>query len=244
MIGGAMTEKGAAAFDAARKEGDTKKMQKLAEQAQKARDKGTAPTAKAEPKKEPPKAVAKPAAGTDDWRKESKARIKEYAEKVRAGEIDPRMPIKDLPGNLKERYNVLGISRVADALNRKYSDIQVAKERKADPPKVIIKGKPIKDYATFEKEAMKAIKQVQKTYKTGNTIPIFRVKEALESRFDRGRLATADKPGQFHKWLNEMQARDKFNFLSGDMPTLTPRKADGSIKTSLGYARYYIELPE
>lgn len=94
-------------------------------------------------------------------------------------------------------------------------------------------GDPITTYEQFEAVTLALVAQLDRDYCLNNVVAIYRVRRILGDRLSRS---------QFNEWLLELQANDKINLLSGDMPELTADIAEDSIKTPLGYVRYYIEL--
>lgn len=93
-------------------------------------------------------------------------------------------------------------------------------------------GTSIASYDAFKSEALEVFEQLDKDYKLDNLVPIYRIRRTMGDRVNRS---------QFDEWLSEMQANDVVQLIGGEMPELTPDKAQDSIKTALGGVRYYVK---
>ena len=91
-------------------------------------------------------------------------------------------------------------------------------------------GHTINSYKDFSDTAIKTYEQLNDAYQFEDLVPIYRIRRTIGEQVSRS---------QFDEWLLEMQTNDKFQLIGGEMPELTPDKAEDSIKTSLGGIRYY-----
>lgn len=91
-------------------------------------------------------------------------------------------------------------------------------------------GHTISSYEDFSDIAIKTYEQLNDAYQFEDLVPIYRMRRTIGEQVSRS---------QFDEWLLEMQTNDKLQLIGGEMPELTPDKAEDSIKTSLGGIRYY-----
>ncbi|MEM7063018.1 MAG: hypothetical protein AAF572_07635 [Cyanobacteria bacterium P01_B01_bin.77] len=91
-------------------------------------------------------------------------------------------------------------------------------------------GYDIASYDDFSDMALKTYEQLNQEFQFEDLVPIYRIRRILGEQVTRT---------QFNEWLLEMQANDELQLVGGEMPELTPDKAEDSIKTSLGGIRYY-----
>lgn len=91
-------------------------------------------------------------------------------------------------------------------------------------------GHPISSYEDFSEITLKTYEQLNDAYQFEDLVPIYRIRRTIGKQVSRE---------QFNDWLLEMQANDQLQLIGGEMPELTPDKAEDSIKTSLGGIRYY-----
>lgn len=90
----------------------------------------------------------------------------------------------------------------------------------------------ISSYEEFKQVAVDVYNQLNRDYNLDNLVPIYRIRREIGSRVTRA---------QFDKWMLEMQANDIFQFMGGEMPDITPDKAEDSIETELSGLRYYAQ---
>jgi hypothetical protein len=92
----------------------------------------------------------------------------------------------------------------------------------------------IASYEEFKTVATEVFERLNQDFNLNNLVPIYRIRREIGDRVSRS---------QFDEWLLEMQARDVWQLIGGEMPELTPDKAEDSIKTALGGVRYYAKQP-
>jgi hypothetical protein len=88
----------------------------------------------------------------------------------------------------------------------------------------------ISSYEEFKSIALEVYDRLNRDYNLDNLIPIYRIRREISGQISRS---------QFDEWLLEMQTKDIWQLIGGEMPELTPDKAEDSIKTTLGGIRYY-----
>jgi DNA-binding PadR family transcriptional regulator len=88
----------------------------------------------------------------------------------------------------------------------------------------------ISSYDEFKSVALEVYDRLDRDYNLDNLVPIYRIRREIGERVARA---------QFNNWMLDMQANDVFQLIGGEMPSLTPDKAEDSIKTDLGGERYY-----
>ena len=88
----------------------------------------------------------------------------------------------------------------------------------------------IASYEKFKQVALKVYDQLNRDYNLDNLVPIYRIRREIGDRVTRS---------HFNEWLLEMQANDIFQLMGGEMPDITPDKAEDSITTELSGLRYY-----
>lgn len=130
----------------------------------------------------------------------------------------------------KGKRSVVG-AKVADAL-LKWIRKQEEKVDLASPEmnKQLETNSNILSYEVFKPVALNIYEQLNRDYSYDDLVPIYRIRREIGDRVTRH---------QFDEWISEMQATDIFQLIGGEMPELTPEKAEDSIKTSLGGIRYY-----
>ena len=92
------------------------------------------------------------------------------------------------------------------------------------------KASEIDSYEDFAQVLIQTYDQLNHEYKFDDLVPIYRIRRSLDTQLSRS---------QFNEWLLEMQANDELQLIGGEMPELTPDKAEDSIQTALGGTRYY-----
>ena len=88
----------------------------------------------------------------------------------------------------------------------------------------------IASYEEFKAVALEVFDRLNRDFSLDNLVPIYRIRRELGDRVSRG---------EFDEWLMEMQSQDNLQLIGGEMPEITPDKADDSIQTALGGVRYY-----
>jgi hypothetical protein len=88
----------------------------------------------------------------------------------------------------------------------------------------------IASYDEFKQVALGVYDRLNRDYNMDNLVPIYRIRREIGDRVSRS---------EFDEWLLEMQTQDICQLIGGEMPELTPDKAEDSIKTALGGVRYY-----
>jgi hypothetical protein len=88
----------------------------------------------------------------------------------------------------------------------------------------------IASYDEFKQVALGVYDRLNRDYNMDNLVPIYRIRREIGDRVSRA---------EFDEWLLEMQTQDICQLIGGEMPELTPDKAEDSIKTALGGVRYY-----
>jgi hypothetical protein len=88
----------------------------------------------------------------------------------------------------------------------------------------------IPSYDEFKGVALEVYDNLNRDYNLDNLVPIYRIRREIGERVSRS---------QFNEWMLEMQANDIFQLMGGEMPDMTPDKAEDSITTSLSGLRYY-----
>lgn len=91
----------------------------------------------------------------------------------------------------------------------------------------------IDSYDQFKQLTMEVYDRLNRDYNMGNLVPIYRIRREVGERVNRG---------QFDEWLLQMQSSDTLQLIGGEMPEITPDKAEDSVKTALGAVRYYAKL--
>ncbi|MEM6255506.1 MAG: hypothetical protein AAF821_21540 [Cyanobacteria bacterium P01_D01_bin.156] len=88
----------------------------------------------------------------------------------------------------------------------------------------------ITSYEAFTSVALDVYEQLNADFQCEDLVPIYRIRRTIGGQVSRTK---------FNEWLLKMQANDKLQLIGGEMPELTPEKAEDSVKTSLGGIRYY-----
>lgn len=92
------------------------------------------------------------------------------------------------------------------------------------------KKSSIASYEEFKPVALEVFDQLNRDYNLDNLVPIYRLRREIGERVERS---------QFDEWLLNLQTQDSLQLIGGEMPELTPDKAEDSIRTTLGNVRYY-----
>ncbi|MGK7875527.1 MAG: hypothetical protein AB4426_20180 [Xenococcaceae cyanobacterium] len=92
--------------------------------------------------------------------------------------------------------------------------------------------KAIASYEEFKSVVLDVYDRLNRDYNLDHLVPIYRIRREI------GECVTRS---QFNEWMLEMQANDIFQFQGGEMPDITPDKAEDSIITQLSGLRYYAQ---
>jgi hypothetical protein len=95
-------------------------------------------------------------------------------------------------------------------------------------------SKAIASYAEFKTVVLEVFDRLNRDFNLNNLVPIYRIRREVGDRVSRS---------EFDEWLMEMQSQDNLQLIGGEMPEITPDKAEDSIKTALGGVRYYAKRP-
>jgi hypothetical protein len=88
----------------------------------------------------------------------------------------------------------------------------------------------IKSYEGFKPVVLEVYDRLNRDYNLDDLVPIYRIRREIGDQVTRS---------QFNEWMLEMQANEMLQLIGGEMPSLTPDKAEDSIRTELGGERYY-----
>ena len=99
----------------------------------------------------------------------------------------------------------------------------------ADVPVNGVKSE-IKSYDEFQKVTLEVYDKLNRDQKLNDLVPIYRIRREIGDRTSRE---------HFNEWLLEMQEKDIFQLMAGEMPDITPDKRDDSITIPGGGLRYY-----
>ncbi|HAZ46287.1 MAG TPA: hypothetical protein DCZ55_17950 [Cyanobacteria bacterium UBA11371] len=91
----------------------------------------------------------------------------------------------------------------------------------------------IASYDEFKSLALEVYDKLNRDYNLNDLVPIYRMRREVGSRINRS---------QFNDWLLEMQEKDIFELMAGEMPDITPDKREDSITVRGGGLRYYAKL--
>ncbi len=95
-------------------------------------------------------------------------------------------------------------------------------------------GKPvvpaISSYEEFEPVGLEVYDRLNRDYNLDDLVPIYRMRREIGERVSRE---------MFNKWLMEMQAKDIFQLMAGEVPDITPDKRQDSLVIPGGGLRYY-----
>ncbi|MBE9182116.1 hypothetical protein IQ268_26470 [Oculatella sp. LEGE 06141] len=91
----------------------------------------------------------------------------------------------------------------------------------------------IASYEAFKPVALEVYDRLNRDHNFDNLVPIYRIRREIGDRVSRS---------QFDEWLLEMQSENILQLIGGEMPDITPDKAENSIKTALGGVRYYAKV--
>jgi hypothetical protein len=94
------------------------------------------------------------------------------------------------------------------------------------------KASKISTYQEFQTSVLSTFDRLNRDFSLDNLVPIYRIRREMGDQVERN---------LFDRWLLEMQAQDIAQLIGGEMPELTPDKAEDSIKTTLGGIRYYMK---
>jgi hypothetical protein len=93
----------------------------------------------------------------------------------------------------------------------------------------------IASYDQFKNVALEIYDRLNRDYNYDNLVPIYRIRREIGEQVSRV---------QFDEWFLEMQTKNIWQLIGGEMPDITSDKADDSIKTVLGGVRYYVKLAQ
>ncbi|MCV3215489.1 hypothetical protein OGM63_18550 [Plectonema radiosum NIES-515] len=99
----------------------------------------------------------------------------------------------------------------------------------ADVPVNQVKSE-IKSYDEFHKVTLEVYDKLNRDYNLNDLVPIYRIRREIGDRTSRE---------HFNEWLLEMQEKDIFQLMAGEMPDITPDKREDSITIPGGGLRYY-----
>jgi hypothetical protein len=88
----------------------------------------------------------------------------------------------------------------------------------------------IQSYEGFKPVVLEVYDRLNRDYNLDHLVPIYRIRREIGDRVTRS---------DFNEWMLEMQANEILQLIGGEMPSLTPDKAEDSIRTELGGERYY-----
>ena len=91
----------------------------------------------------------------------------------------------------------------------------------------------IMSYDKFKNLALEVYNRLNRDYNYDYLVPIYRIRREIGEKVSRS---------QFDNGVLEMQTNNLWQLIGGEMPDITPDKADDSIKTALGGVRYYAKL--
>lgn len=91
----------------------------------------------------------------------------------------------------------------------------------------------IASYDEFKSVALEVYDKLNRDHNLNDLVPIYRIRREVGSRISRS---------QFNEWLLEMQEKDIFELMAGEMPDITPDKREDSITVRGGGLRYYAKL--
>ena len=91
----------------------------------------------------------------------------------------------------------------------------------------------IMSYDKFKNLALEVYNRLNRDYNYDHLVPIYRIRREIGEKVSRS---------QFDDGVLEMQTNNLWQLIGGEMPDITPDKADDSIKTALGGVRYYAKL--
>lgn len=123
-------------------------------------------------------------------------------------------------------------TKTANALLRWIREMNSQSVVAARAPKNGKANTAIESYADFQKVALEVYDRLNRDYNLDDLVPIYRIRREIGDRVTRS---------NFDEWLIKMQGDDSLQLIGGEMPELTPDKADDSIKTALGGVRYYVK---
>lgn len=95
------------------------------------------------------------------------------------------------------------------------------------------KKSAIASYEDFKPVALEVYDRLNRDFNLDNLVPIYRIRREIGEQVERS---------NFDQWLLEMQAKDLMQLIGGEMPDVTPDKAEDSVKTKMGAVRYYATL--
>ena len=88
----------------------------------------------------------------------------------------------------------------------------------------------IASYELFKDITLEVYEELNRNYNLDNLVPIYRIRKEIGEKVSREK---------FNQWMLEMQKKDVFQLIGGDMTDITPQKAEDSITTKLSGLRYY-----
>lgn len=88
----------------------------------------------------------------------------------------------------------------------------------------------IASYELFKDITLEVYEELNRNYNLDNLVPIYRIRKEIGEKVSREK---------FNQWMLEMQKKDVFQLIGGEMTDITPQKAEDSITTKLSGLRYY-----
>jgi hypothetical protein len=88
----------------------------------------------------------------------------------------------------------------------------------------------IASYKEFEKTTLEVYENLNRDYNLNNLVPIYRIRKEIGEKVSRE---------NFNEWMLEMQEKDIFQLMAGEMPDITPDKREDSITIPGAGLRYY-----
>ena len=113
---------------------------------------------------------------------------------------------------MDSNVNSVAVSQNQPATNGKSSDEAIA------------------SYKEFEKTTLEVYENLNRDYNLGNLVPIYRIRKEIGEKVSRE---------HFNEWMLEMQEKDIFQLMAGEMPDITPDKREDSITIPGAGLRYY-----
>jgi hypothetical protein len=91
-------------------------------------------------------------------------------------------------------------------------------------------GTAIAAVQDFKTMVLEVYDRLNRDYNCDNLVPIYQMRREMGDRVSRT---------EFSEGLLELQTNNVFQLIGGEMPNLTPKQSEDSIKTALGNVRYY-----
>ncbi|NDJ23087.1 hypothetical protein GS682_15880 [Nostoc sp. B(2019)] len=121
-------------------------------------------------------------------------------------------------GDFKFEGTIVG-TWAANALVKWISQIDVALTS-ADVPVNGVKGGAIASYDEFKSVTLEVYDKLNQNYNLNDLVPIYRIRREIGDRVSRE---------DFNEWLLEIQEKDIFQLIAGEIPDLTHDKREDSI---------------